>query len=258
MAKAIKNTQLTPDTTYFVRGRVSFSRIQRQTTDAERQRENARRQYPFDKNYTYLTIHSATVLCRDPEHPTVEEQYARECFYQSSSESNPGNNFTGTNKSSNLPRVAVIDPENSKKYNEIRLEHELANGLDVTLVMRVFKGNGNNGVSLDRVLVNEPIRYFEGKTPVDKDMEAMGITFNALPPTAPAAAKTENAPAEQSAPAQAPAQAPVTNNGNFSSYANAPAPAPAPAPAGDHPFQSFDSQPQNNGNVTFGPGNRQY
>ena len=248
MPRTINCNNLTPDATYLVRGKVGFSRITRPTTDDEREALNKRRTHPIDKNYTHISLYEATVMARDPANPTIEERYAAECLYKSSSTNYPGNNFSAMNKSRNLPRVGVIDPTaGPNNYKEIALEHELASGLDVTLVMRVFKGSGNNGVSLDRVLVNEPIRYYISNSPVDKALADAGITFTPMAPQAEPVAETpaSDEPVFAPAPAAASAAAPAESAASV-----------APA-ASDNPFSSY-SAPASNGNVTFGPGNRQY
>lgn len=253
MAKTINNSQLTPDNIYLVQGKVGFSRIARQTTDEERKKDNARRQHPIDKNYTHLSIYDAHVIAKDPNNPSVEDRYAAESLYRSSSPNYPGNNFTGINKSKFLPKVCVINPEKPGTYDEIIPEGELDSGLDVTLVMRVFKGQGsNNGVSLDRVLVNEPIRYFRSNSHVDEALASMGITFNAISPSATIAAEAianEEASGQTSnaQPAAAPADPAVDNP--FSTYAK-----PTAEPAADSPFAP---PPAPNPTVEFGPG-RQY
>lgn len=256
MPKTINVNSLNPDATYLVRGKVGFSRITRPTTDAERAEANKRRSHPIDKNYTHISLYDARVIAHDPQNPTIEERYAAECLYKSSSTNYPGNNFSAMNKSRNLPRVGVIDPDaGANHFKEIVPEHELAVGLDVTLVMRVFKGSGNNGVSLDRVLVNEPIRYYISNSPVDKALADAGIVFTAM---APSAAPVSDTPADTDTPAFAPVPAaaaapagdaqpvaPAATDNPFSSYASAAPAAPAATPAAT-------------GNMTFGPGNRQY
>ena len=261
MPKTIKSSELNPNATYLVRGKVGYSRVTRQTTDQERAEENKRRMHPVDKNYTNITIYNATVLAKDPSNPTIEEKYASESLYQSSSPKYPGNNFSAMNKTRNLPIVGVLTPtpESPNNYVEIRPEGELASGLDVTLVMRVYKGQGsNNGVSLDRILVNEPIKYYGGNTEVDKTLSNFGITFQAMAPE-----KKAELNAQASAPAEAApvATAPVENTApanNFAPVNAQPAPAPtpeaAPAAAGN-PFSSYEAAPQN---IQFGPGTRQY
>jgi len=175
--RRISNNQLTPDATYLVRGQVGFGIITRHTTDAERDRQNARRMHKIDKNYSTMSIYNAQVICKDINNPTIEEQYAMECLYKSSSPSYPGNNFTGMNKSRNLPRVGVLSDANSNHYIEITPEAELAPGSDVTLVMRVFKGQGNNGVSLDMVLVNSTEPKYYANSTTRKNLEDYGIVY---------------------------------------------------------------------------------
>lgn len=248
MANTINVNTLTPDATYLVRGKVAFSRITRQTTDAERAAANQSRQHPIDKNYTTMTIYDAQILCKDPANPSLEERYASEKLYKSSSPEQPGYNFSAMNKSRNLPKVGVVAEGSTSQYNEIIPTGELAHGVDVTLVMRVFKGQGNNGVSLDRVLVNEPIRYFVGTgSAVEKSLSEMGITFNALSPdeAASAAATANTAPAADAAPAaQAAPAAPAATDNPFSFN---PGSAPATTAAAN-----TDEAPK------FGPGVRQY
>ena len=254
MAKNISSGKLTPNATYLVRGKVGYSHIATHTTDAERMEANKRRQHPIDKNYTTLTIHSAQVLCKDPANPTIEEQYASESLYNSSSPKYPGKNFSGINKSRNLPQVGVLTPtpEAPNNYVETKLDAELASGLDVTLVMRVYKGQGsNNGVSLDRVLVNEPIRYYGGNSEIDKALAGFGITFQAM---APAAKNTDAEPVNNgTAPAQT--AAPVDTSAFASANSQPVAQPQNTAPAADNPFSSYGAVPNS---IQFGPGARQY
>lgn len=243
MAHTIGNSQLTPDNIYCVRGQVGFSRVARQTTDEERKADNARRKHPIDKNYTHMSIYNAKVMAKDPANPTIEEQYAAETLYKSSSANYPGNNFTGINKSKFLPKVCVLDPAKPGHYKEVIPEGELDSGLDVTLVMRVFKGQGsNNGVSLDRVLVNEPVRYFKSSSKVDEALAAMGITFEAISPDAAVAAAAAEAVAHEDASVE-PAE---------SVFQSAPSNTP---PVTDNPFSSYNAA-DNNPPVEFGPGRK--
>lgn len=261
MPKTIQSNQLTPGATYLVRGKVAFSRITRQTTDEERERENKRRMYPQDRNYSNMSIYDAQVLAKDPQNPTIEEKYAAECLYRSASQSYPGNNFSAMNKTQKLPAVGELQGNN--QYVEIKPTAELATGLDVTLVMRVYKPTGqrNNGVSLDRVLINEPVKYYGGSSEVDNALKDFGLTFVAMPPQ-----KQETVDGVNTAAAEAAATENNDNdnanafvpNGAFAAAASMPAnPAPqAPpvAPAAENPFSAYSPA-----NMQFEPGNtRQY
>lgn len=198
--RTVSNKDLRPNEVYQVRGKIGYSHITRPTTDEERIEANKRRYHPIDKNYTTITIHSAYIIpaSGDPNNLTLEEKYGSECFYASSSPNYPGNNYNAINKSPRLPRVGVLQNQPGM-YQEIIPEGELAAGLDVTLVMRVFKGQGNNGVTLDMVLVNEPIRYYGG-TDATAKLAQGGVTFKELPPDQRyRTAETEyaNAPVEE-------------------------------------------------------------
>lgn len=274
--RTIRNNQLTPEKTYLVRGKMEFCRITRHTTDKEREDLNKRRLHPIDKNYTSVTIYDAQVLAKDPSNPTIEERYAAESLYDTANQTHPTKHFSAMNKSRNLPNVGVADMTRPGHYEPIVPEAEIAQGVDVTLVMRVFKGQGgNNGVSLDTVLVNEPIRYYGGNNAVEKALADFGITFRANPPQpAPADMGPEDdaatatptydtnpmnnfAPSNNFAPT-----APVNNfaqANQFAGYNQNMAPvqdAPVAPDANNNPFSSYAASPNN---ITFGPGaSRQY
>jgi hypothetical protein len=237
----IKINDLNPDTTYLLRGKVAYSRVSRHTTDEERIKDNQRRTYKIDKNYTNITIYDVQILCKDPTNPTIEEQYAAECLYKSHVDKYTGKSFSALNKSENLPKVGVID-EKTGEYNVVKLQGELAQGLDVTIVMRVFKGKNsmNNGVSLDTILVNEPLRYFSNNV-VEKDLEARGIIFHdEAPMEAPAGDK----------PVEDPQAEPQADANPFAANTQAPEPAKAeekPATNNaddDNPFVSIGNKRQ--------------
>lgn len=252
------NQDLTPGEVFLIRGRIGYSHVSRLTTDDERIKMNQGRIHPIDKNYTKIALYNAGVICQDPQAPTIAEQYAMERMYVSSNPKTPGNNFNAINKSPYLPAVGVLNPtpENPQNYDAINLEgRELANDLDVTIVMRVFKGSGNAGVSLDAVLVNEPVRFYESRG-IASALKAYGITMNpaeTMPEAAPAAPA---APAQPAYPAQAFAApaAPVAPAAMPGQYAAPMAPqtaAPVAPPAANNPFTSFQGN-------QFGAGSRQY
>ena len=246
MPKSINTNQLTQNAIYLVRGKVGFSRITRHTTDAEREAANKSRRYPINRNYSYLSLYDATVLAKDPHNPSLEEQYAGECCYRSSSPAYPGLNFNAMNKSDSLPSVAVMTGPN--QYETIVPEGELEKGLDVTVVMRVFKSEGMNaGVNFESVLVNEPIRYYAGGASA-RTADALndyGITFKATVPIASAEPtepkESDQQPAEKASFASATAAPTQTQ---------AQAPVPPVPPVQGNPFSSVAQQP-----MQFAPGN---
>lgn len=178
MPKTITKNQLTAGNVFLVRGKVGFSRITRKTTDQERALANAKRTYPIDKNYTQMTIYDATVIAKDPQNPTLEERYAAENLYVSSIEGYTGQSFNAMSKG-NIPEVLILTGPNT--YQPIKPEAELDSGLDVTLMLRVFRGKqfANQGVTLDRVLVNEPIRYMSRRddNKIVSELASYGIIY---------------------------------------------------------------------------------
>lgn len=249
MPKTISSDKLTENAVFLVRGKVAFSRVTRHTTDEERQKDNLRRMHPFDKNYTTISLYEASILCKDPQAPTLEEQFGAEQFYKSSSAKTPGANFTAHNKSKYLPQIFVRAPQpgNENHYEPATPEGELASGLDVTVVMHVFAAKGRKGVSFDRIMVNEPIRYFGGTNAIDAALNDFGYTFTAAPRQMEAAQQ----PAQAAAPAEAQPVAPEAPAMD-QAFSAAPAAPAAPAPAGDNPFSAVGTP----GNM--GPGARQY
>lgn len=196
--RTVTTNQLTPGRIFLVRGKVGFSRLTSRIEGEELQQDIQRRRskgwLPIEKPYTTITINQAEVIVKDRNNIQPEEQYAIESLYTSSSQRGQGGySYTANNKGTRaLPYIAVTRAGVQGIVDQIQPEGELANGLDVTLVMRVFKGKPNMGVSLDGVIVNEPIRYFDN-TRAGVGLDGFGITFNPLAPgTLPTAAETDN------------------------------------------------------------------
>lgn len=181
----ISTNDLNPNTNFLISGTVGFSRISKRIEGEELQKDIQRqkalgRRVIHDKPYTSLSINNAQVLIATPGKPTIEESYAQEHLYKSSAKGATGYSFTGRNKSATLPAVYVHDPNNPNKVVPMNepLTGELAVGLRVTLIMRTFKSPQNNGVSLDGVILDEPIRYYSSNT---LDLSAYGITVEGAP-----------------------------------------------------------------------------
>lgn len=252
--RTVQNSQLTPGSVVFIRGHVGFSRISRHTTDEERMKDNQRRTHQVDKNYTTISIYNAQVMAKNPQTPTPEEIYVAESCYISSSQDYPGNNFSGMNKSAFLPTVGVLaqgtDPNNHPSYDETHLEGELQKGTDVTLLLRVFGGQGgNNGVSLDTVLINQTdFQYYGNNAHVTDAMNLMGITFVAKSPAERAANQAmEQTNMQTTAQSQAPQGSPNPFGAGAFGQTGTPAaqniPASQPQPS-NTPFGFGEQQPQ--------------
>lgn len=233
MAKrTVTTNMLTPNKTFMVRGKLTFSRVVTQVAGDElvkdMQRRQQKRMNPIDKPYTTASICDAQVIYRPSENgmKTPEDIYAEESLYQSTSPTATGFCFSGYNKGKNLPWIGTArnDGNGGMVVDQIPYEEikgELASGLDVTLVMRVFSATPNQGVSMDGIIVNEPVRYYSGTGATG--LADYGITFNPAPGTqAPAPA------AAHAASAGAPVPPP---NGDPYAYSGAPAPTAPAAPA---------------------------
>lgn len=211
MSRTVMNNQLTAGATGLVDGYVIYSQITRLCTDQERIDANNRRREAnknardITRNYTSMTISNPVVRTLNPNQPTALEIYLRESCYNSNSKNFQGLAFNALNKSSRLPVTAVLNKATGQ-YEPKELEHELAAGTKVTLSVRVFEANGNKGVSLDAVLIDE-LRYAEGTAMTRRltdDLAAYGITMNwgnAAPATQQTAPQPYVAP-QQAAPQQ--------------------------------------------------------
>lgn len=180
--RTISTQSLTPGVQFCVRGKLTYGRLAKQIDGEElekdKQRRAARGMRPIERPYTSATITDAYV-CIPKEHkdnPTLEERYAQESLYTSHANGSQGFNFSAVNRGNRLPWVGVRDPQDPFKVEQIVLPNELASGMDVTLVMRVFQGKPNKGVTLDGVILNEAPRYFASADPT-ASLSALGITF---------------------------------------------------------------------------------
>lgn len=188
---------------------MAFSRVTKQIAGEElikdQQRRSSKGLLPIEKPYTQATIYDAEIVPVNPNGNTSAEIYGRESFYHSKSHS--GYNFTANNKSKQLPWIGT-STDGGKTVNQITPEGELANDLNVILVLRIFKTKRNNGQSLDGIIVLDPIRYYTG----NNDLSQYGITFNPVP--TPVNQTTVEKPVGQvitqtQSPVQSPVQTPV-------------------------------------------------
>lgn len=238
--RTISTQSLTPGELFCVRGKLTYGRLAKQVDGEElekdKQRRAARGMRPIERPYTSATITDAYVPVKDKNNPTLEERYAQESLYTSHANGSHGFNFSAVNRGNRLPWIGVRDPQDPMKIEQIVLPNELASGLDVTLVMRVFQGKPNKGVTLDGVILNEAPRYFASADPT-ASLSALGITF---------------IPAETAAPA--PETAPMAHEAfPFANKQAQPEPAPAPAQTftQTNPWENAQ-EPENLFNKPFG------
>lgn len=238
--RTISTQSLTPGELFCVRGKLTYGRLAKQVDGEElekdKQRRAARGMRPIERPYTSATITDAYVPLKDKNNPTLEERYAQESLYTSHANGSHGFNYSVVNRGNRLPWIGVRDPQDPMKIEQLMLPNELASGLDVTLVMRVFQGKPNKGVTLDGVILNEPPRYFASADPT-ASLSALGITF------IPAATEAPAAEAEPMAHEAFP----------FANQQAQPEPAPAPAQTftQTNPWENAQ-EPENLFNKPFG------
>ncbi|MFK0154185.1 hypothetical protein ACIQVK_19195 [Streptomyces sp. NPDC090493] len=249
---SISASQIAEGKTVFIRGQLGFAVLARLIEGAELvasdQRKTQNGMSPIGKPHTTATIIHAEVQFADPRNPTLEEQFVSERRYGSPKRPDTGPNYSIDSKGSTLPVIAIPSSKGDGTYDQDESGRELAQGLDVTLVLRTYKPQNfnNRGLALEQVIVHEVPRYYNAGGIDQAVLAARGIVLNgtprpvqatpasAAPATAaavPVATEVEDglsfpAPQPASAPVDVAAQAPV--QAVPATAALAPAPAPAP------------------------------
>lgn len=192
----VQANQLNEGSLILIRGNLGFARLTRIIDGEELARTDQRRvqngMRAIGKPHTTVTISNAQVLPKqaelrtpeeaafaasDPDGLTREERYVAERRYVPKARPESGQNYSIQSKGSILP-VIVIPTEDGKLVQDTSGK-ELAQGLDVTLVLRVYKAKGqdNRGLDLAQVIVNEPVRYYTPNNAVTDDLAARGLVF---------------------------------------------------------------------------------
>lgn len=216
--RTVSANQLADNTTFLIRGRVLYSRIRSQVAGEELARQNQRAmqqgRQPRNRPYTTLSICQAEVVRANPNAPMMnpEEIFATESLYTSTTQPNNGLCYSADNTGNYLPRLCVQEGNMVTELNADEIHGELDNGLLVTMVMRIYNsGKPNKGITLDTIIVNEPIRFYQGGAAAN--LEKYGLTVNLQPNRQQAAAPAQTAPAmggpQPAYPAQAPVQQPM-------------------------------------------------
>ncbi|MET0887243.1 MAG: hypothetical protein ABWX92_12400 [Mycetocola sp.] len=189
------------------RGKISFSRlaalVEGEALAKSITQARARGAlYPTDVPHTTVSLVDVQVIFANPAAPTPEELFVQEKFYTVKSGDNAGKQgFNIDNKSTFLPTVLEADPENPGQYRQLVLERDLASGVDVTLVLQVFKPAKyeKRGLGLQQVVLMEAPRYFSSSGVDANALAARGIVVNGpirpITAPAPAAAGAPLAPA---------------------------------------------------------------
>ncbi|ROR76023.1 hypothetical protein SAMN06295974_3831 [Plantibacter flavus] len=230
-----------------VRGNISFSRLA-SLVEGEalaRSIEQAKSRgslYPTKVPHTTINIVNARVVPGDPTNPTLEEQFVNEKIFPVKKGENAGKpGFGLDSKSTYLPTILEPDPEHEGQYRQVVLERDLASGLDVTIVINIFK-NGDfekRGLGLQQVVLHEELRYFASGVSAAQ-LAARGIVVHGdvKPVTGVAAGPVAGAAAPQAAVAAAPVEYPANTVADPRGYA-----APMPGAQGTFPAPAAQSFP---------------
>ncbi|NKY96560.1 hypothetical protein [Nocardiopsis alborubida] len=178
----VRADQLTEGSVVTIRGKLAFARLTRRIEGKELAQANVRRRqagmkYDITSPYTTATISGgAQVIYADPDNPTLEEQYVAERCYTSKKKPEDGLSYSIDSKGNNLPSIGI--PGEGGFVQDLSGQ-ELARGLDVTLVLEVYKARDqeNRGLGLTHVLVNEAPRYYTPGSVDESQLKARGITL---------------------------------------------------------------------------------
>lgn len=237
--RTVSTNQLENNELFLIQGKVTYSRIRTQIAGEELIKANARRAQqginPKNNPYTTISICDAQVVRSNPNdaNMSLAEIYATESLYQSNSKNAQGLCYSIDNTSRYLPRICVRNGSQVDELPADQIHGELANGLLVTLVMRVYNTNKpNKGVTLDAVICDEPIRFYGGAS---ANLEKYGLTLNMQ--------ETRQAAQPPMQPAIEPNNPLYPNNNNYTGYPQQ-NPAYMPQPASAYPQQA-PNYPQN-------------
>ncbi|MBL1115391.1 hypothetical protein JK364_23760 [Streptomyces sp. 110] len=224
---SISASQITEGKNVFIRGKLGFAVLARLIEGAELvasdQRKTQNGMSPVGKPHTTATIIHAEVQFADPNNPTLEEQFVSERRYDSPKRPETGPNYSIDSKGSSLPVIVIPSPKGDGTYDQDESGRELAQGLDVTLVLRTYKPKNfnNRGLALEQAIVHEAPRYYNAGGIDQAELAARGIVLNGTPRPVQATPAT---PASAAAAAAVPVTTEVEDGLSF------PAPQPASEP----------------------------
>lgn len=243
----ISAASLTPNVRILVDGYVTFSRIASIVDGKEllAEQNNPNIKFPQQKPYTRLVISRPTIIPRDPAGQlSREEQYIQGAYYTSTKTGEV--QYSITNPSKFLPTIIQSNEQGTGKAKQIALEDELAAGLHVRLMLHTYKPQkyANLGISLDAVILMEPVKYFSDH--LRSTLAEYGIDYEPMSQTEKNAVEEKSAQAARERFEDAenkeapPIEAPTGN-----AFMNTPEPAaPAAAPAANQNPNPVNSVPE--------------
>ena len=158
----IRFNDVPPRLTALVKGTVAYSHIRslisgealaKKIAEAKARSNRAK---PKEVPHFSITLSNPSILVQDPKAPNMLEVAISQRFYTTKN----GVHSVGFDIAGQYCwPIAVKDPVTGQ-YNEIEPEGELAQGLEVILVMNSYSSSHGNGVGVNKVLVPGEIRYY--------------------------------------------------------------------------------------------------
>ena len=158
----IKFNDVPPRLTALVKGTVAYSHIRslisgealaKKIAEAKARSNRAK---PKEVPHFSITLSNPSILVQDPTTPNMLEVAISQRFYTTKN----GVHSVGFDIAGQYCwPIAVKDPVTGQ-YNEIEPEGELAQGLEVILVMNSYSSSHGNGVGVNKVLVPGEIKYY--------------------------------------------------------------------------------------------------
>ena len=158
----IKFNDVPPRLTALVKGTVAYSHIRslisgealaKKIAEAKARSNRAK---PKEVPHFSITLSNPSILVQDPTAPNMLEVAISQRFYTTK---NGVHSVSFDIAGQYCWPIAVKDPVTGQ-YNEIEPEGELAQGLEVILVMNSYSNSHGNGVGVNKVLVPGEIRYY--------------------------------------------------------------------------------------------------
>lgn len=158
----IRFNDVPPRLTALVKGTVAYSHIRslisgealaKKIAEAKARSNRAK---PKEVPHFSITLSNPSILVQDPKAPNMLEVAISQRFYTTKN----GVHSVGFDIAGQYCwPIAVKDPITGQ-YNEIEPEGELAQGLEIILVMNSYSSSHGNGVGVNKVLVPGEIKYY--------------------------------------------------------------------------------------------------
>lgn len=226
--RTVSDKELTVGAIILVRGNIEFSRLTKHIEGEELLKDQRRKvqmgMNPVDKPYTTVQLTNARIVPLHPGEQTPDEKFVEERFWKREGDPADAPYHYSINNKSPFPNLFYqAKPGKATEGDQIYPEAELANGLDIILVLRVFQPKGFNrkSVTLNSIILQEPVRYYVGAN--SRALEEAGIILHnkKAPETAAAPVAAQTTPAAAPVQPVAPAVSAPTPGNAFATAAPA-------------------------------------